>query len=358
MIDNRTVSIIEPIGSHGGMNYYDLGLAFGLNSNDTKVRLYSSEETDIPKNIPFFIKKPFKGVWGSKPKVIRAINFFLGLVHSLVDSKKNNVSIIHYHYFHYTYLELISVFLARLFLFKIVITVHDVESFSGKDSKRVAQHIFSLASKIIVHNSVSQKEIESHFANTKSMTSIVPHGNYLDTISIFKNAEMPRESLGVPKSSKVLLFFVQIKKVKGLDILLKAIPSVLEEHPDLKLIIAGKVWKDTFEIYQDLIEKNNTGENVISHIHYIKDEDVSKYYAAADLVVLPYRKIYQSGVLLMAMSYKVAVLTSDIPGMTEIIQDGMNGYLFESENISDLSTKIPSIFSNSDEITTVAQAGL
>ena len=64
------------------------------------------------------------------------------------------------------------------------------------------------------------------------------------------------------------------------------------------------------------------------------------YYCAADFIILPYKKIFQSGVLLMAMSYGTPVITSDIPGMTEIVQNGLNGITFRSEDQNDLASTI------------------
>jgi glycosyltransferase involved in cell wall biosynthesis len=73
------------------------------------------------------------------------------------------------------------------------------------------------------------------------------------------------------------------------------------------------------------------------HIGYVPDDVASAYFAAADIVVLPYRHIYQSGVLLMAMSYARPVVVSDLPGMTEIVTDGENGYVFNSGSKDDLA---------------------
>ena len=81
-------------------------------------------------------------------------------------------------------------------------------------------------------------------------------------------------------------------------------------------------------------------ENVRLDIRYIPDEQVSNYYCAADFVVLPYKKIFQSGVLLMAMSYGTPVITSNIPGMTEIVTDGINGLTFQSEDVASLAASL------------------
>jgi glycosyltransferase involved in cell wall biosynthesis len=86
---------------------------------------------------------------------------------------------------------------------------------------------------------------------------------------------------------------------------------------------------------------------VIPHIHYINDEDVDFYYSSADVVVLPYKKIYQSGVLLMAMSYGCITVSSRLPAMIEVVDDNRNGFLFETDNPQDLARQILAALSSS-----------
>ncbi|RDH81209.1 MAG: glycosyl transferase [endosymbiont of Galathealinum brachiosum] len=351
------VGIIEPVGAHGGMNYYDFGLANGLVKSNCQVILYTSEETSSEGVSAFEIKKTFKGVWGKAPKVLRAVRFVYGLYDSLKDAKVNDVAVIHFHFFHYTVLEVLSVKLAKKFGFKVVVTAHDVESFAVKRGGSRAKKILQSVDKVIAHNEVSKCELVAEVLLSEDSTCIIPHGHYLDSIGILPDKTLAREKLGLSVDDKVLLFFGQIKKVKGLDILLKSLPRVIKIHPDLKLVIAGKVWKDDFSIYKKLISDNKLENYVISHIRYISDSDVANYYLSADLVVLPYRKIYQSGVLLMAMSYGVPVLASDILGMTEIVQDGNNGFLFVSEDVNNMSMRLKKILMNPKDLTKMGVAG-
>ena len=81
------------------------------------------------------------------------------------------------------------------------------------------------------------------------------------------------------------------------------------------------------------------------------------FYNAADIVVLPYRKIYQSGVLLMAMSYQKPVIVSDLEGMIEIIQDNKNGYVFETGNCKSLSKKIINALDDPIRLEAIGSAG-
>lgn len=134
-------------------------------------------------------------------------------------------------------------------------------------------------------------------------------------------------------------------------------PAVLKEFPNTYLVISGKVWKDDFNQYEKIIEKHKLYKNIIPHIRYIPDNQVPLYYNAANVVVLPYRRIYQSGVLLMAMSYKKAVIASDLDGMTEIVEDGMNGIIFKSEDHSNLAEKIINVIQQPSLLRRIANSG-
>ena len=63
-------------------------------------------------------------------------------------------------------------------------------------------------------------------------------------------------------------------------------------------------------------------------------------FAAADIAALPYREIYQSGALLMAMSHGVPVIVSDLEAMKETVVDGETGFLFESESVASLAASL------------------
>ena len=154
--------------------------------------------------------------------------------------------------------------------------------------------------------------------------------------------EMPssaeaRRTLGIEASAKVVLFFGQIKDVKGLDLLIQSLPIIAQEVPSVLLLIAGRPWKTEIARYDALIDELNVRAKCRLHIGFVPDDEVSTYYAAADVVALPYRRIYQSGVLLMAMTFGRPVVVSDLPGMTEIVADGVTGYVFLQGSKDDLA---------------------
>lgn len=140
--------------------------------------------------------------------------------------------------------------------------------------------------------------------------------------------------------------------------MIKAADLLKKRGVDFRLVIAGKVWKASFEKYQAMIDEFDLSDRVIKDIRYIPDEETLYFYAAADLVVLPYKKIYQSGVLLMAMSLGVPVVASDLPGMCEVVKDEQNGFLFKSEDAESLAEVLESIVGKVDVLKSTRDAAL
>ncbi len=332
------IALIEPVGGHGGMNYYDYGLAKGLVTAGCEVNWYTCNSTTELSGNSIYIYKFFLNIYSKKiPTPVRGLLYFFGLLLSLVHAKFCSCKLVHLHFFHYTKLEWLTVKLVRIFGFKYVVTVHDVQSFIGGDENKYGEYILSNASSLIVHNNYSLdslKEKASSLSIHLPHVYVIPHGNYLSFVQK-KDKQGSREKLGIPKNKKVLLFFGQIKKVKGLDLLLEALTRI--ERDDFILVVAGKVWKDDWEGYQEYIAKRGLSNKVISHIRYIADDEVDDYFSSADCVILPYREIFQSGVLLMAMSYFVVPVVSNIRGMTDIIEHEKNGFVFESESAHSLA---------------------
>jgi len=351
------VAIIEPVGGHGGMDYYDFGLAKGLENAGFHISLYTCRETKLPLTpVPFKIYRFFWAIYGRTPKIIRAIYFLLGLAISLVHARARGNKVLHFHFFEASILQLLCIAFSKILFMRTVVTVHDVESFSGGTSRKQARRIYRLSNMVIVHNEVSKRSLIDFTSLNTDKIFIIPHGNYIDGLST-EDGVVAREKLNIPQQVPILLFFGQIKEVKGLDILLRALPDVVSKFPSTILIVAGKLWKSDLEEYSNLIHQLGIEKNVRLDIRYIPNNEVPNYYAASDIVVLPYRKIYQSGVLLMAMSYGKAVLVSDIPGMLEIIRDGKNGFVFRTENPQHLSDRLFYALSNKGERDRIAECG-
>ena len=356
---NRKVAIIDTLGAHGGaFHYYTFGQSIGLINNGVDVSLYTNNETANPKisGVKFFAF--YKNIFKSKFRVISGIKWIIGTILSVFHARFSGISIFHFHIFYTNILVLFNLLFVKILFGKVVLTVHDVSSFSNSsNSSVIGKLVYKLTDRIITHNEFSKSEIINVNANLSSCISIVPHGNYTPFINVQYDKEKSKEQLSIPNNRRILLFFGMIKKVKGLEFLLSALKSVIKQNPDVLLVIAGKPWENNFSAYQKIIDENNLSEYILLHAKFIPQEDVEHYYCASDLVVLPYKKIYQSGVLMMALSYERPVLVSDLPPLKEIISDNENGFLFKTENVSDLSAKLNSILGNEELMEQVKTKG-
>ncbi|NRG30019.1 glycosyltransferase family 4 protein [Bacillus circulans] len=350
------ISIIEPVGGHGGMDYYDLSLLNELKlQNDLKVELYTSDYTITNDE---YIHKVFRGIYGKTNKYLRAFRFIKGLFKSLNSSKKKKSQIVHYHFFHTSIMELIMVVFAKVYGFKIVVTAHDVESFVDGSSDKISKYIYNQADAIIAHNEFTKNELVKKKVGKSNNIYIIPHGNYIPVVRHDISKDKASLKLGLENTDdKIILFFGQIKEVKGLDILINSIPEVEKHVQNIKLLVAGRPWKDSFTKYMDAIEQANILDKTILHIRYIENNEVDYYFNYADIVVLPYKKIYQSGVLLNALSYKKSVVVSDLPAMKEMITDGENGFIFKSEDEMDLAHTLIKALKNDENLKIIGQNG-
>ena len=345
---NRKVAIIDPLGAHGSSHHFYLfGQVLGLLNNDVDVSLYTNNETASPEinGLKFFTF--YKEIFKSKSKIISGIKWIIGTIFSVFHARFSGISIFHFHIFYTNVLVLFNLLFVKILFGKVVLTIHDVSSFSNSSNSSIIEKlIYKLTDRIITHNEFSKLEILNVNADSSSCISIVPHGSYTPFINIQYDKEKSKEQLGIPNNRRILLFFGMIKKVKGLEVLLSALKGVIKKNPEVLLVIAGRIWENDFSAYQKIIDENNLSAYILLHTKFIPQEDVEHYYCASDLVILPYKKIYQSGVLMMTLSYERPALVSDLPPLKEIISDNENGFLFKAENVSDLTAKLNSILSD------------
>jgi D-inositol-3-phosphate glycosyltransferase len=343
------VSIIEPIGGHGGLDFYNLGLSESLAKEKYKVYLYTSNDTKLDgeiHEIQTIVKKYYKNIFETKvSKYIRGLKYIFGTLLSLIDSKRNDVKIAHFHIYNFSFLELFNLNIFKVFGFKIIVTIHDIDHLSDvnkKHSDKKIKKFKNVIDKVIVHTDFTKRSLLKYFDGFESRIFTVPHGDidFIYNIKISKQEALKKLKLDTISDIKIILLFGQIKKVKGLDILLKAFAKIKDNHKDTIVLVAGKLWKNEEDEYIKIIEENLMQDQVVMNLKFIDNKDVPLYFKAADIVALPYKKIYNSGVILRALDYESTVLVSDLEPLTKVIQHGENGFVFKSENIDDMAKKI------------------
>lgn len=346
-----TYALIDPVGAKAGMDHYDIALARGMSANGVEgIILSNFLSKPEASNCKAIFHNTGKRGWRSATSTV---NGFLKAL-KLANSKKAEWVIVHL--FTAGFADAFLLTLVRLMGFRICGIVHDIESldeFSPGSIRKVV--IRKLLDKRIVHNRFSFDELQRlDIINIGDPdTHIIPHIHFIhlfegknDTLTDRKNDDHALKALhpaldkAVINGKPILLFFGQIKKPKGLDILLNAFAEIKNEAV---LVIAGKTRDEPWQRYTDIIRKLGLEDSVVPVIRHITDTERDLLFSVSRAVILPYTRIYQSGVLLMSMSYPLAVVASDLQPNLDTLQDGVNGLLFRTGDASDLSRQLKRI---------------
>jgi glycosyltransferase involved in cell wall biosynthesis len=207
-----------------------------------------------------------------------------------------------------------------------------------EDYKKIYQHIFSVfhiineryvLSKIpnIIVDSLSIKNLVSKW--TKSKIYVVPAGIEYEEIEKMQSHTLLNERPDI-------FIVVNLEKIKGVDILINAIPIVKKSIPNISVLIAGTGPQEN-EL-KALVKRLNL-EDHVKFLGFISDEEKYQYYKTCKIVVVPSRWDCQPAALFDTAASGKPVIASDMsnPG---IVENGKTGFVFESENVEDLANKI------------------
>lgn len=148
-----------------------------------------------------------------------------------------------------------------------------------------------------------------------------------------------RESLKINPEEKIMLFFGFVREYKGLKHLIKAMPMIKKELSNVKLLIVGAFGEDKQD-YLTLINENQVGDVIEMYDGYIPDREIEKYFAACDLVVLPYESATQSGIVQIAYGFEKPVVVTNVGGLPDVVTDGRTGYVVEACNPEKLAEAV------------------
>jgi glycosyltransferase involved in cell wall biosynthesis len=339
---------------------YAFGLAMALISKGVSLDIIGSDEIDSPElhttpNVRFL---NFRGNQRSNAnfaeKLSKLLVYYVRLIRYAARSKPKTLHILwnnKFEFFDRTILMLYYKMLGK----KIVLTAHNVNQ-ARRDSKdswlnRTTLKIqYRLCDHIFVHTQKMKDELCQDFDVPENAVTVIRH----PVNDAFPDTELTpieaKRSLGLRVDEKAILFFGRIRPYKGIEYLLDAFRILSADgRANYRLIVAGEPKKGSEEYLHEIrqsIKKDFNQGQVILRIQFIPDEEMELYLKGADVLVLPYREIFQSGVLFLAYSFGLPVVATDVGSFREEIVEGSTGFLCKPGDPAELAKAIETYFAS------------
>jgi glycosyltransferase involved in cell wall biosynthesis len=340
----------------GGQDpHYAVGLATALTDENVTLDVIGSDELDVPA----FRENPrvrFLNLHGAQSsasrarKIGRVLSFYVRLAVFALNSKPTIFHILWNNRLQNVDRTLLMV-LYRMLGKKVVVTAHNVNAGKrdGRDwwlNRATLRCQYALTDHIFVHTKRMQDELVEEFGIGAQKVTVIPYGvnNVIPYTGM--TAEDARHHLGLKSSEKVLLYFGAIKTYKGLEYLVDAFQRIASQD-EYRLIIAGerkKGHEEYWELIRQRIESHPSRGKILQKIAFIPDDQTEIYFKAADIAVLPYVDIFQSGILFMAYNYGLPVVATNVGSFSEDIEEGDTGYICKPRDAQDLAETIKRYF--------------
>jgi D-inositol-3-phosphate glycosyltransferase len=338
---------------------YAYGLAMALVAKNVHVEVIGNDVVDSVEmhttpGLKFFDLWPARSEKATAfAKVSRILGHYRSLICYAADA--------HPRVFHILWNSKIQVFDRTLLMLyfrmlgkRIALTAHNVNQ-ARRDSRdtwlnRLTLRIqYRLADHIFVHTQRMKNELLADFGVADRSVTVIRH----PINDAFPDSGLtPSEAksrLGLENCNKTILCFGRIKPYKGVEYLLAAFQTLAAADGQYRLVIAGEVQKGNDAYLESLMQampaEIERGQ-VILKTQFIPDEEIEVYFKAADVIVLPYKDIFQSGVLFLGYSFGLPVIVTDIGSFREEIVEGKTGHLCKPDDPADMAKTIESYFAS------------
>jgi D-inositol-3-phosphate glycosyltransferase len=337
---------------------YAFGLATALMSQGAALDLIGNDELDCPEfhgtpGVNFFnLRGDQQSNATLTRKAFRVLIYYTRLLRYAATAKPKIFHILwnnKFESFDRTLLMLYYKLLGKT----IILTLHNVNA-GRRDSKdtplnRLTLRIqYRLADHMFVHTERMKGEVIQEFGERAGRVTVIPFGINNAVPNTGLTPSEARRRLGIRDGEKTILFFGHIAPYKGIEYLVEAFREILSRRADYRLVIAGRPKK--CERYWKAIREDIGGEiesgRVLLKADFVPDDETEVYFKAADVLVLPYRHVYQSGVLFLGHSFGLPTLAADVGSLKDDVVEGKTGFVFKPEDPVDLARAIERYFAS------------
>ena len=205
---------------------------------------------------------------------------------------------------------------------RVVWMVHNAQPHDGPDWlwKPLARLGYAPEDLCLVHAASEARALRSLGVAGRIETIEHPAPTELEVLS----RESARGTLKMERDETVFLFFGHVRPYKGVEVFLEALTGLVNDPRPWRAMIVGEWYYDRTAA-NAYVEK----EGLIRQVHlvdaFVSEREVAMHFAAANVVVLPYRAGTQSGVVPQAFAFGRPVIVSDVGAVAAAVRDGETG---------------------------------
>ncbi len=312
---------VDPMSYHN-MAGYDFELLSNLSGN-LKVSFYANEKYDIATPNAN-IKKIYH--YSQKKGLCKIISYLKSQITLLREIRKRKPDIVHFQWLKMPQIDYWFIAYIKKYA-RVIYTSHDALTHCDERKyKGSFIRILKLVDQVIVHTSASKQDLAAYIDEDK--IEIISHG-LLKLENYFKtglDSRQLKEKLNIG-NEVIFSALGTMDYYKGTDILLEAWQSsaALNGSKKVKLIIAGK---NKMGLKREAIR----AENIIIIDRFIPDEEFIALIKLSDLILLPYRRVSQSGLLLSAIAAQKKVLVSAAGELPQPFKHGSIGWILRQND--------------------------
>ena len=231
---------------------------------------------------------------------------------------------------------------------KSVFICHNVmEHEPNRIKSTISRRVLNCADFFVTHSQWDRDNLARWLAPSRAgAIRVCPHPVYEHLGQPVLSKAEAKAELGI-RAERVVLFFGFIRDYKGLRYLIESLPQVRAKL-DVHLLIAGEIWGDATP-YHELISRLGISDGVTFVEGYIPNEEVARYFAVSDLVVIPYVTATQSGIVQLAYGFGKPVVVSRVGGLPEVVEEGVTGYLVPPKDSVSISNAVLDFYQHNRE---------
>ena len=222
---------------------------------------------------------------------------------------------------------------ARRLRMPVACTLHTVLQSPSPNQRAVLRELARISDKVVVMSKVAEGMLEDIYGVDRDKMVVIPHG--IPDVP-FTDTAFYKDQFGAA-GRRVLLTFGLLGPGKGIEVAIRAMPRIVEQHPDVVYMILGAthphIVRTEGNAYRDslerLVDQLGVRDNVEFHSRFVTPRELRAYLGAADIYIIPYpnRQQITSGTLAYAVGSGKAVVSTPFWHAEELLSEG-RGRLF------------------------------